>query len=451
MSDFKLYSVNWQDGMLITQKHLREQERYLEHLSQWHALKAGDNYGLIRKSFSGRSALSLNISVSGNRLRVAIDTCQALTPDGHYIDIGESNRDVVRGEAEISETTVPVYIGVDSEAKKAVGDPDPGEDVPRVPYLINQYSVHLGATPNMPEGCYVQVAELTINGSEVTLSPKYYPPCVTVYADERLSETASDLRNRLENLLSLSTRAYRAISASGSLKGESTSLQVAFKDTIGNFIHHLASTIDGFVVGPNAVHPIDLVIIFKKLFRVFSTLSNLHPGLKDYLNERYFSKELNSEIGRFLSAIEGFIMTDYNHHDIGGHVKVIDEILDVLRGVFAFLAQTKREELGEQAVATETLTYKGRTYRNLTYSGSRVEQVGELCYLLIDISEPSPVSDLVSLMTKDLFNDAEWQNMQVRLGLNEARGLGETDPIDVDTSPDKFAKLGQMDLILYSM
>jgi len=31
-----------------------------------------------------------------------------------------------------------------------------------------------------------------------------------------------------------------------------------------------------------------------------------------------------------------------------------------------------------------------------------------------------------------MFTDAEWRSMQVRLGINEARGLGETDPIDVD-------------------
>lgn len=482
MSDFKLYSVNWQDGMLITQQHLREQERYLEQVAQWHAMKPGDNYGLIRKSHSGRSALSLNLSVSGNRLRVQVDTCQALTPDGHYIEIGNTFRDVVRGEAEISKTVVPVFIGVEAGAKKAVGDPDPSEDVPRVPYLLNRYSVHLGGPPNLPEGCYVQVAELTINGSEVAPTPGYFPPCLTIYADDRLSETASDLRNRVENLLSLSTRAFRAITASGSLSGESTGLQVAFKDTISAFVHHLAATLDDFVVGPNGGHPLTMTLIFKKLFRVFSTLADLHPGLKDYLNEKYFTKELNSEVGQFLSSIEGFIMTEYNHQDLGGQLKGISEIMETLRGVFAFLAQTKREELGDQAVATETLTYRGRTYRNLAYKASHLEQVGELSYLLIDIAKPCPISDVVSLMSKGLFSDAEWRSMQVRLGLNEARGLGETDPIDVDTvafgnkvalhprdmlesssvrqvtlifrgasNPDKFSKLGKMDLILYTM
>lgn len=482
MSDFKLYSVNWQDGMLITQQHLKEQEQYLEQLAQWHAMEVGDNYGLVRKSRSGRPALSLNLSVNGSRLRVEVDHCHAVTSDGHYIEISNSGPDVVRGEAEISETRIPVYIGVDPNAKMAVGEPDPAEDIPRIPYLINQYSIFLGAAPNMPEGKFIQVAELTINGSEVSLSPGYYPPCLSLFSEERLVETASDLRNRLENLLSLSTRAYRVITASGSLSGESTSLQIAFKDTISVFVYHLAATLDDFIIGPNAGHPINMVIIFKKLFRVFSTLLNFHPGLKDYLNEKYFSKELGSEVGRFTSSIEGFLLTEYNHQDLGGQIKIIDEILDLLRGVIAFLAQTKREELGEQAVATETLTYQGRTYRNLSYGANQLEQVGELCYLLIEVAEPCPVSDIVSLMSKDLFSDDEWRNMQVRLGINEARGLGETDPVDIDTvafgnkvalhprdmlesssvrqvtlifrgasTPDKFARLGQMDLIIYAV
>lgn len=482
MSDFKLYSVNWQDGMLITQKHLKDQERYLEQVARWHAMHAGDNYGLVRKARSGNAALRMNLSVNGNRLRVEVVRCQAVTPDGYYIEIGESARDMVRGEAEISESRVPVFIGVNPEARKAVGQPDPAEDIPRVPYLANTYTVHLGAPPNMPEGQYLQIAELKMNGSEPLHAPDYFPPCMTVYADERLTSLATELKNRLENLLSLSTRAYREITGSGALSRESTSLQVAFKDTISALVNHLASTLDGFVVGPNAGHPLVLVLTFKKLFRVFSTLVSLHPGLRDYLNEKYFTRELKSEIGRFQSAIEGFIMTDYNHQDLGRQIKMIDENLDILKGVIAFLAQTKADDLGKQAVAEETLTYSGRTYRNLAYKASRLEKVGELSYLLIEIAEPCPISDVVSLMSKDLFSDAEWRNMQVRLGLNEARGLGETDPVDIDTrelsnkvvlhprdmlesksvrkvtlifrgasAPEKFAGLGQMDLILYAI
>jgi len=480
MGDLKLHSVNWQDGMLMSKKHLAEQETYIENLARWYALRTSDDFGLVRKSFSGQGALALNLALTGNRLRVQVDRCHALTPSGQIICIeGEYP---VRGEMDVSSTVVPVYIGVDTSSKRPVGNPEPDEDVPRIPYLSPNYSVHLGKPPDLPAGDYIQVARLQVSGSEVNQAPGYYPPCIHIYADQQLSEKASDLKNRLENLLSLTSRAYAGVTASGTLKGESTSLQVAFKETMALFLQHLASNVDGFIVGPNAGHPLSLVAFFKKLFRTVSTLMNLHSNLKDYLNEKFFTRELRSDVGSFLSSIDAFLLAEYNHQDLGGHIKNIEGILNPLRDLLAFLAQTKTEELGEQAMATETLTYNGRTYRNLRYHGSRLEQVGELSYLMITIAEPCPVSDIVTLMTKSLFNTTAWRNMHVRLGINDARGLGETDPIDVDTTsfgnkvalhprdmleaasvrqitiifrgapdPDKFNELGQLDLILYRM
>lgn len=482
MSDLCLYSVNWQDGMLITKQHLRDQEKYFESLNRWYAYSSGDNFGLARKLTGSKPALSLNLSVTSSLLRVEVIRCQAITPDGSYIDIGGSGQDIIRGESDITDTTVPIYIAVDPTTKKQLGNPDPSEDLPRLPYLVNSYSVHVGQRPNMPEGQYIQAAELFINGSEVAFSPNYYPPCLTLNADERLTEKAYDFRNRLENLLSLSTRAFMAVSTTGGLTGASTSLQVAFKETVHFFVYHLASSLDNFVVGRNAGHPLGMVVYFKRLFRVTSSLFNLYPGLKDYLNERFFTQELGTDVGQFLSEVDGFVLAEYNHNDIGSHVAEIDNILEKLRGVMTFLARTKRDELGEQAVATETLTYAGRTYRNVDYTECKLEKIGELCYLGIKVSQPRPMSDVVALISKNLFSDAEWRSMQVRLGLNEARGLGETDPVDVDTtafgnkvalhprdmlevssvkqmtlifrgtpSPDKFAKLGKMDLITYSV
>nr|MBN2276497.1 hypothetical protein [candidate division Zixibacteria bacterium] len=482
MSDLNLHSVNWQDGMLISQRHLKDQERYFENLARWYTLRYGDQYGLIRKSAAGKPALSLNSGVTGNRLRVEVVRCQAITPGGFYIEINESSGTSLRGECEITETIVPVFIGVDISTRKQTGNPDPAEDVPRIPYCAPAYLVALGQAPNLPEEQYVQVAELTVNGSEVALSDKYYPPCVTANADEKLNQKMMDFRNRLENLLMLSSKAYKAVATSGALAGSSTTLQVAFKDTVSFFVKNIAATLDDFVVGRNAPHPMQLVIQFKKLFRVLSSLLNLQPGLKDYLNEKFFNKEINSEVDRYLRSVDDFLLSEYDHRHIGGQVEMIDNLLNIYRAMLGFLAQTKVEQLGEQAVATETLTYNGRTYRNVAYGGTRLEQVGELSYLMIDVAKAQPVSDTVVLITKDLFGDAEWRGMQVRLGVNEARGLGETDPVDIDITafsnkvalhprdmlksssvrqftlifrgagdPRKFAGLGKMDMIIYAV
>ncbi|UCD17289.1 MAG: hypothetical protein JSV44_12700 [Candidatus Zixiibacteriota bacterium] len=482
MSDLRLYSVNWLDGMLISQKHLKDQEKYFEELIRWHARGISDCYGLVKKNPSGRPALSMNMSISGNHLRVELIRCQVLTQDGNYIEINEATGEVIRADATVTEPIVPVYIGVDPSVKRQVGEPDPSEDLPRVPYLITGYLLTLDQPPNLPESQYVKIAELAVENGEVAHSDKYFPPCLTLSADDRLAQKAIDFKNRLENLLSLSSRAYAAITAGGSLASESTNLQLAFKDTMHHLAGTLASAMDGFLIGRNADHPIHLVVGFKRLFRVFTTLLNLQPLLKDYLNEKFFTRELNSEVSRFVSSVENFLMAEYDHNAIGRQIYVIEEILGIMRGILGFLAQTKKDQLGDQAVATESLTYRGRTYRLFDYSSNRTEQVGELCYLMIEMAEPRPLADTTVLLSKDLFEAAEWRNMQVRLGLNDARGLGETDPVDVDTTTfgnkvalhpqdvlrsssvrqvtlifrgagdvQKLAQLGKMDLIVYAV
>lgn len=480
MSDFNLYSVNWQDGMLISQKHLSEQERYFENLARWYAAGAGDAYGLVRKSPSGKPALDLNLSLNGDRVGVEVTRCQALTPNGTFIEINESTVPVVRAEVRAGSPKLGVYIAATEKAQ--TGDPDPGESVPRLPYLGAGYSLHLGEKPNLPDGSCLQIAELTVNPGEISLSEEYYPPCINIYADDRLASRAADFKNELETLLALASRAHMAVSSEGALKGESTGLQVAFKETLHQLIYHLSSTLDTFSVGRNSGHPAQMVLHFKSLFRVLSSSLNLHPGLKDYLNEKLFVQQMKTDLRWFMGSIDSFLLSEYDHRNLGAQISAITAVMKAFRATLEFLGQVKGDQLGPQAVATEMLTYMGKTYRQVEYAGSKIEKVGELCYLVIDSPDAGAVNDCIVLLNKDLFSDGEWSAMQVRVGLNEARALGETDPVEVDIKtygnktalhpkdmlkvssvnqltlmfrgardPEKFANLAKMDLTVYKI
>jgi hypothetical protein len=483
MSDFNLYSVNWQDGMLLSMQHLKDQEKYFETLARWYAADAGNNYGLVKKS-PDQPALSLNASLSGNRLRVEVSHCRALTSGGIFIEFNPSldGGNVLSAEADINETSVPIFIAVDPAEKNPTGDPDASEEVPRLPYRIPKYTIHLIDPPGLPESHWLQIARMSVSGSDVNPAPDYFPPCVNICADERLAAMAVDYRNRMENILALSTRAFMAVTSAGALEGASTTLKSAFKDTMYYLVYHMSSHLDDFILEHRTAHPSRMIIQFKKLFRLLSSLLGLQPSLKDYLNERFFVKEHKTDIGRFTATVDDFLLSEYDHNNIAGQIQMIDGILGVLRGLMGFLAQTRPEELADQAVATETLTYQGQTYQNTPYQSCRLEQVGELSYLIMDLTEPGPLADVVILIAKDLYTDTEWRSMQIRLGINEARGLGETDPIDIDITtfankvalhprdmlqssavrqvtlifrgtgdPQKMANLSSMDLILYTM
>jgi hypothetical protein len=167
----------------------------------------------------------------------------------------------------------------------------------------------------------------------------------------------------------------------------------------------------------------------------------LRPSVRDYLHEKYFVKEAASDVSQFTSAIDQFLLAEYKHEDIGGHIEVIERILEVIRGLLSYIAHVKEEQLGPQAVATESLTYSGRTYMQAPYGETRIERLGDLTYVEIQLSSPGAMKDTVVLLSKDLASSSDWSGMHVRLGLNEARGLGETDPVAIDVTSfgDKVA------------
>ncbi|MFH1686359.1 MAG: hypothetical protein ABIE70_02415 [bacterium] len=482
MSDLRLYSVNWQDGMLVTQQHLKDQEAYFENLVRWHSLNIGDRYGLIRKDRDGSAALEVSLAVSSGRLQVEVLHCQALTPDGSIIDFRSVDTSPLRAQASVDDGPMAVYIGIDTPDKREAGEPDPQEDPPRYPYLAGNYILTVGEPPSVTRGRYLQIGRLIVDGNDARHDATYYPPMLTISADQRLNERVQDYRNRLENLLSLASRAFTAINLGESMAKEQTSLQEAFKQTIYQFSYHLSATLDNFVIGRNAVHPRQMVIFFKQLFRVFTTALNLQPSLKDYLNEKFFTKELGTEIGSFMSQVDSFLLADYDHDNLGGHIKDIDSIVGALRAMMGYLAQVKHEQLGRQAVATDSVTYRGQTYRVADYGQARLEQLGELSYLVVDMSQPQAMVDTVVLLNKELASAAQWSAMQIRLGLNDARGLGQTDPVEIDATtydtkvalhpqdmlkspsvrqltlifrgaadPGKFANLGKTDLTVYTV
>jgi hypothetical protein len=482
MSDFNLYSVNWQDGMLLSQQHLRDQERFLEELARWYGIPRGDAYGLVRAGSGAQPALAMSATVTGDRLRVEITRCQAITPDGYVISVNEASGQRLIGSGPAASGDVPVYISVAPEQKAETGDPDPSEDVPRLPYRNYRYTVHVGEEPGVPFGQRLPVAKLTVSGTEASHHVQYLPPCVTVYADERLHQRTASLRNRLETLLTISNRAYTTLIAGGAgVPADAGGLKGDLTRMIYQFVSYLSSTLDDFLDGRNAGHPIKVITYHKKLFRVFQTLLNLRPGIRDYMHEKYFVKQQGSDISQFVAAIDGFLMADYKHEELGRHFAEIESITDHIKGILGYMAQVKDDQLGPQAVATESLTYSSRTYKIVPYGGTRCEKVGDLTYLEVSLDGHRAMKDAVILLAKGLFSSTEWSNMHVRLGLNEARGLGETDPVEIDTTTygDKvalhpvdmlqsqsvakitlifrggrdasvFANLGKMDLFIYA-
>lgn len=415
MDDFKLQSINWRDGMLLTMEHFRKQQQYFEELLRWHAVGTGDNYGLVRKH-KDRAPLQLDSKISGGRLKVEVWGCQAVLPGGAFVEFNGSmsGGEVLKSEIEFDEDPVPVYICLVQDRKKQVGDPDPREEIPRIPYEIPEYSIVLGEAPNLPASMYVQAALLKVDGSGVSMADGYFPPCISVDADERLHGKIKEYRKQLEGLLRSSIEA--ALTNSGPDR-----LQRAYREMSGFLVHQLSSGLDDFAVGAHTHHPRRYVVMIKGLLRTVSSMLKAQNELKDSINDEFFAKKGGTNLDIFLSTIDKYLDSSYDHEDIAGQTRVIDEILRTLGEMIESIAGSEaREEI------PNILSYQGKTYTKQVFSGITVDEVGEWTNVVIDMEEPFDMKGVVVLIKRALFTDNQWLHMESYMGMNEVRDPGNS-------------------------
>lgn len=439
MIPLKLWSVNWKDGMLIKERHLREEERYHEELLQWITSHISGGYGLVSNSaYRGKTFLVTPL-LKGNQLIVTVDLCNAITPGGSIININRENQDSspVSTTLEIDPTKeqrLPLYLSTHPVEKKEVGSPRPDEEPPKLPYKTFSYSLHIGSPPTGPEGNWLQIAELSLGRNQVSLSEDYIPPCLTVSSSENLLNTTQMFRNTLENMLRLTTQTFKGFSSARGIEefAEGAPLRQAFLEISQNLALFLSTTLDGQPPLGN-LHPLSLILYYNNLFRLFHTLFELYPPARAFL-KRSPKGEMEES---FFNQIESFLGTPYHHEDLRSHISSIRLLLGAMEEILVFIAELSPERL---MVHAGILEYRGRSYRQLDFESCRFSPAGDLQHLTIEGIKGGAIQDILVLLRRGLFSRDEYHYLDVRIGMNEANTLGQSDPGEVDamTVPDRI-------------
>jgi len=93
MADIRRMAVNWVDGMKISRQHFIETDHY--HTDQVRragsALLTPLNFGLLLPK-DGNDPLEVQVlGDAGNQIRVKVNRCQAIAPDGSLLDVEETD------------------------------------------------------------------------------------------------------------------------------------------------------------------------------------------------------------------------------------------------------------------------------------------------------------------------------------------------------------------------
>ena len=188
--------VNWIDGMKINKGHFIAERNALQ---QQMVFSAGSHitalsYGLLPATAEEHKPFKIFVSLDNQQhIQVKLIHCRAITAGGAFININESSLASNELSTAVPTLQIPmsdlksksqvyyVILTVDVYNKVPVGNADPTEVPPRLPYAVPQYSLSLlpeeelnGQRPGLYQ---LTVSRLIIKDNRIEADDNYIPPC----------------------------------------------------------------------------------------------------------------------------------------------------------------------------------------------------------------------------------------------------------------------------------
>jgi hypothetical protein len=449
MSDFNLWSVNWKDGMLVSQRHLLQQEKYFEELVRWMLYHLPGGYGLVKNYLHMGDPLELDLVLEGDILRVTLTSCVAVTSAGHLIYVTPTNQgqEIIRANKQIEprrNDRMGVYLGVRIDSKKEVGEPNPEEEPPRLPSLTPRYELFLGEAPNWDEGAFLQIGEINVLEGQVELSRDFIPPCMAIGSHSKLQNQVVKFHGALKRIQEDSVQAIRQITQTPEGKDRFTSspLRDSMLVQIQSTAEMIASSAERELDPTSFSSPSQVVNFFKGFFNNFDLFFRVYPALKDHVREEYFAKQLSASQGDiFFDTIEAFQTSSYNHSDLRTHFQQISQLLQFTEGLFKFYAGGPPREF-------KTYSYEGLEYQLAEYKECSFRQEQNLCYITLDGFDSKSMQNIIVLFSRRLINRDDYSKINAFLGANEDSTLTTTEPsiLDVVKDPDRIILKPRMEV-----
>jgi hypothetical protein len=360
-SQRKYFSVNWMDGMKINKDHFIAQDNAMQDaLSD--ALSLGLSpirYGVLPASAAGENTFNVTIAVDNqNTLKATVLSLQAVTPGGVRIQIPALP--LADTEAGLSTsfqfspgTAEAIYwiaVTVQPFDRKPSGNPDPGENPPRYPFVQAGYQVQV-----VSESQYQQYArnpfaliigKVLVNGNTIRVEEEYIPPCIAVAASPDLMGLHAELDQFLAGLELRCAQIVQKIFRK-SQQNDLSELAMFLCDRIMLFIGQ-------------AITEMRWNQVYEPPARMFSTIMSLARIMKNTIDLRtgsgkeelmnYLSEWCELNQGELEGMLSGLAGLRYDHNDINSNILPVVRFAKVTGKLFESLSNLefigKRKESG---------------------------------------------------------------------------------------------------------
>ena len=343
------FPVNWIDGMKINKSHFADVQDFVSdtvrdsvgiHTSMI-------DYGLLPVP----DPIKMSLIIDNHKLlRIKVEQCHAITPNGSRIAIGGGsseglNLSIPYPEAarELKENETAVLlacISVNHFKRTPYGEPDPEENPPRYPYTHPEYSLNL-----IPEGDlqntmgfganYLTVGKILVNAGESKIDDNYIPPSISVSSHPKLQDLYTEIDRFYGQIESYASQIAQKIHS----KKQSTELALMMQVMSEKTLDYLGLEINKFRWLSPHNPPANMLLSVVALARILKNFTDARSGAgkEELLN--YFSEWCNVSQGDFETIFSETINTEYNHNQMDLVVTKISRFMKTLEDLFSVLSR----------------------------------------------------------------------------------------------------------------
>ncbi|NIJ51162.1 hypothetical protein [Dyadobacter arcticus] len=351
MADIRHLAVNWVDGMKISKQHFVETDHY--HTDQVRrgqaAFQTPLNYGLLIAK-DGTESLEMQVlGDASQQIRVRIDQCSAVSPDGSLLDVTPSDElkldtslaSILEQYRLPSGQNMVLYmvLGISLFERKQVGIPLENEIPVRHPNTLPSYRINIVPSEliNTDQwgGTGLIIGKIEYSNAELKVMHDFIPACRTVKSHKSLRDWYNRFGGYLNDIEMYSFRIMQKIKT----KSQKSTLSDSVQAMVERLVNVFAMVNISFQRQVPFEQPVNMVVC---MIQAVQSIRTSLECLTDREKEEvlgYLGEWADDSPGSLEKQITSVIQVVYNHNDMLPCFKTIDTFYSMWTALFLKLSQ----------------------------------------------------------------------------------------------------------------
>lgn len=343
------FPVNWIDGMKINKSHfIAMQNNYVDIVRDAIGSQVTPiTYGLLPVQNSMES-IKISLVIDNHKLlRVKIEECHAITPNGSRIEVSPMSNSInmqmpypeaVFNIEDDQEIVLLANIIVNPFETVPYGELDPDENPPRYPYLVPTYKLHLVQEGQMGQessyaGFQLTVGKIVVNKEETYLQPGYIPPCTMTNSHKILINMHTLIDKFMGQLELYAVQIAQKINRKQQTN-ELAVMVLRLSDLIITYLGNEINSLRWLGLYTSPAYMLDKVVRLARIMKNFVDARS-GAGKEELLN--YLAEWCGLSQGDFEVLFTDLVNVGYNHSQIDKTLKQVDIFMSTIEQLFSAL------------------------------------------------------------------------------------------------------------------